>query len=160
MVEFCVVRWLDDHDDNGDFFITINDLPEGDLSYTMISLHQVLRRKIFESSYIYLPATQPLSVPTPFEIMKIQGFKKLKNWYVNFSFRFTSWPNAAQGGLILITRPLNLSATQPLSLSAYQLPSLSVAQPLNLSANPCRGVGVSAGAIAIPQFYAVLLCDC
>ena len=90
MVEFCVVRWLDDHDDNGDFFITINDLPEGDLSYTMISLHQVLRRKIFEPSYIYLPASQPLSVPTPFEIMKIQGFKKLKNWYVNFSFRFTS----------------------------------------------------------------------
>ena len=73
MVEFCVVRWLDDHDDNGDFFITINDLPEGDLSYTMISLHQVLRRKIFESSYIYLPATQPLSVPKTNENKKNQA---------------------------------------------------------------------------------------
>ena len=79
-----MVRWLDDHDDNGDFFITINDLPEGDLSYTMISLHQVLRRKIFESSYIYLPASQPLSVPTPFEIMKIQGFKNLKKLVCEF----------------------------------------------------------------------------
>ena len=137
MVEFCVVRWLDDHDDNGDFFITINDLPEGDLSYTMISLHQVLRRKIFESSYIYLPASQPLSVPTPFEIMKIQGFEKQSILVCELLISLNFLSKCSARGFDIdskTSQPLSLSAAQPLSLPASQPLSLPASQPLSLPA--------------------------